>query len=296
MSRRKTLKLDEYLSLTENMGELTESEQRLDEYIREHFNELIYHGIVDLSQNSMVSKATIGRFLNKIGFSGYADFKRVLDSTPSDNKMIAPFEKNSQKQVFSSTTAHSVSTFNYSVASLFNGFSESINITNLEHLIELILDEQRHIYVVGPSSSHAMAIHFSTLLKYFRDNITLLPTDTSELPKKLINIQENDVLIIFSYYRFNRVALNIAKWFRNKNASVVLMTNSEANPYGKYCHLQFIFPSDVHSIFQSRIMGFFFIELILHLAYENSHHKSNFEQLEELFVFFETFSATSNNS
>ncbi|EPE1530865.1 MurR/RpiR family transcriptional regulator, partial [Citrobacter freundii] len=145
-------------------------------------------------------------------------------------------------------------------------------------------------------SSHAMATHFCTLLKYFRSNISLLPTDISELPKCLVNIEEGDVLIVFSYYRFNRVALNIARWFRKKNAAVVLVTNSEANPYGKFCDLQFVLPSDVHSIFQSRILGFFFIELILHLAYEKGDSEGNFAQLEELFVFFETFSASSHNT
>ncbi|EOW3044092.1 MurR/RpiR family transcriptional regulator, partial [Escherichia coli] len=39
-----------------------------------------------------------------------------------------------------------------------------------------------------------------------------------------------------------------------------------------------------------RIVGFFFIELVLHLAYEKGEGEGNFEQLEELFVFFETFS------
>ena len=49
-------------------------------------------------------------------------------------------------------------------------------------------------------------------------------------------------------------------------------------------------PSDTLSVFKSRIVGFFFIELVLHLAYEKGEGEGNFEQLEELFVFFETFS------
>ncbi len=77
MYKKNTLSLDEYNLLTLNMGDLTESECRLNEYINKHFNELPYHGIVDLSQNAMVSKATIGRFLNKIGFTGYAAFRKA---------------------------------------------------------------------------------------------------------------------------------------------------------------------------------------------------------------------------
>lgn len=88
MYKKNTLSLDEYNSLTLNMGDLTESECRLNEYINKHFNELPYHGIVDLSQNAMVSKATIGRFLNKIGFTGYAAFRKALDITLSKIKFL----------------------------------------------------------------------------------------------------------------------------------------------------------------------------------------------------------------
>lgn len=297
MFQKNALSLDEYNLLTKNIGSLTESEHRLNEYINKHFNELSYHGIVDLSKNAAVSKATIGRFLNKVGFTGYSAFKRALNSSLSQNKISAPFEQNTRlRNNTSITTEHIVNEFTQKVTSLFSEFKQNINIETLNEFTALILNNQRHIYVVGPSSSHAMAIHFCTLLKYFRSNITILPTDISELPKCLINIKENDILIVFSYYRFNRVALNIAKWFRKKNAVVVLITNSEANPYGKFCDLQFVLPSDVQSVFQSRILGFFFIELILHLAYEKGDQEGNFAQLEELFVFFEAFSASSHNA
>lgn len=134
-----------------------------------------------------------------------------------------------------------------------------------------------------------MATHFCTLLKYFRSNITLLPTDISELPKCLINIEEEDVLIVFSYYRFNRVALNIAKWFRKKNAVVVLVTNSEANPYGKFCDLRLFFPATYSPFFKAVYSASFLFELILHLAYEKGDNEGNFAQLEELFVFSKRF-------
>lgn len=69
----------------------------------------------------------------------------------------------------------------------------------------------------------------------------------------------------------------------------MLITNSESNPYGKFCNLQFVLPSDTQSVFKSRIVGFFFIELVLHLAYEKGEGEGNFEQLEELFVFLKPF-------
>ncbi|MBK5144535.1 MurR/RpiR family transcriptional regulator [Budviciaceae bacterium BWR-B9] len=291
MNNNNALTLEDYISQTAQLHSLTESEHRLDSYIQAHFNELPFHGIVDLARNAMVSKATVGRFLNKLGYTGYSAFRRALENTLSQQKLIPPFELASRAQgKVAATTADIVSEFNKNVTMLFESFKNNIDIESLDEFIALILNTERHIYVIGPSSSHAMAKHFSTLVKYFRDRVTLLSVDTGDLPKALLNISSQDVLIVFSYYRFNRVVIRVTEWFRKKEAVVVLITNSESNPYGKFCNLQFVLPSDAQSVFKSRIIGFFFVELVLHLAYEKGEGEGNFEQLEELFTFFETFS------
>ncbi|OVZ85287.1 MurR/RpiR family transcriptional regulator [Yersinia alsatica] len=285
------LTLEKYISQTIQLNSLTESECRLDAYIQGHFNELPFHGIVDLARNAMVSKATVGRFLNKLGFTGYSAFRRELEEALSQQKLIPPFELVSRAHEKAKvTTAEIVSEFNKNVTMLFESFKDNIDIESLDEFISLILDTDRHLYVIGPSSSHAMAKHFTTLVKYFRDKVTLLSVDVGDLPKDLLNLSTKDVLITFSYYRFNRVVIRVTEWFRKKDAVVVLITNSESNPYGKFCNLQFVLPSDVQSVFKSRIISFFFVELVLHLAYEKGEGEGNFEQLEELFVFFELFS------
>ncbi|EKT63808.1 MurR/RpiR family transcriptional regulator [Providencia burhodogranariea] len=292
MKKNDQLTFQEYIFQTTQLNSLTESEYRLNNYIQEHFNELPFHGIVDLARNANVSKATVGRFLNKLGFTGYSSFRRALEKTLSEQKLIPPFELVSKThRKVDITTREIVDEFNKNIASLFNNFKDDINIEALDELITLILDTERHIYVIGPSSSHAMGMHFTTLIKYFRDQVTLLSIDPGDLPKSLLNVSSQDVIIVFSYYRFNRLVIRTTEWFRKKKATVVLVTNSESNPYGKFCDLQFVLPSDAQSVFKSRIIGFFFIELVLHLAYEKGDGEGNFERLEELFIFFETFSA-----
>ncbi|ENB9886977.1 MurR/RpiR family transcriptional regulator, partial [Shigella dysenteriae] len=107
MYKKKTLSLKDYNSLTLNIGELTDSENRLNDYIKVHFNELPYHGIVDLSQNATVSKATIGRFLNKIGFTGYSAFKKALDISLLENKMASPYEQKIKQRCKTEITTES---------------------------------------------------------------------------------------------------------------------------------------------------------------------------------------------
>lgn len=286
------LDLTTYKKLAETLQPLTESEALLNSFIVDHFEELSYYGIIDLAQKAKVSKATIGRYLNKLGFTGYAAFKDALKRDLIAHNMVAPIEASKTKSKSpNADTKKEALRYIDNVGLLIKQFSADINIEELEKLAKLIADKKRTIYVVGPASSHALAIHFSTLLKYSRKEVVLLPLDTGELPKALLGIKEEDVLIAFSYYRFNPVVLNITKYFNNKNAHVAVVTNTHSNPYSVYSNMQFVIPSDVDSIFQSRTIAFLLVELLLFLVQKESHGDDNFEELESLFKFFDTFSS-----
>lgn len=286
------LDLTTYKQLAEKLQPYTESEAALNSFIINHFEELSYYGIIDLAQKARVSKATIGRYLNKLGFTGYAAFKSALKRELITHTMVSPIEANKSKQTSQISDIKSeAQRYIGNVSQLIEQFSRDLNMENLESLAKMIMDKERTIYVVGPASSYALAIHFSTLLKYSRSNVVLLPLDKGDLPKALLGVSDKDVLIAFSYYRFNPDVLNITKLFNLKNAHVTVVTNTHSNPYSIYSDVQYVLPSDVDSIFHSRTIGFLFVELLLFLVQRESNGDDNFEELEELFKFFGTFSS-----
>ncbi len=286
------LDLASYKKLAAQLKPFTESEATLNTFIIEHFGELSYYGIIDLAQKAKVSKATIGRYLNKLGYTGYAAFKHALKQELLAHDVVTPIDAiKAKSQVESTNTKDEVRRYIGNVSQLIDQFSADLDIDELEKLAKLIADKSRTIYVVGPASSRALAIHFSTLLKYSRSDVVLLPLDKGELPKALLGVKQSDALIAFSYYRFNSMVLDITKYFNSKHAYVTVITNTYSNPYGIYSNAQYVLPSDVDSIFQSRTIGFLFVELLLYLVQQESQNDDNFEELESLFKFFGVFSS-----
>lgn len=290
MAKIRSLDLQQFNQLVAQQERLTDAELRLTRYIQGHFSELIYCSITDVAGNVCVSKATIGRYLNKLGFTGYAEFKYSIEIGLRPQQLRSPISIHCEKTLpgFLSTENLTLQ-FSKKIQQLVDEFIQNLHLSDLDKFIELLMDKQKRVFVVGPSSSFAMAKHFSTLIKYFRDDVHCLSLDTSELPKEMLHINENDLLIIFSYYRFNNVVIDIGRWFKKYKATIVLVTNTLSNPYGKFTDIQFIMPSEVNAIFQSRIIGFYFVELVLHLCYEKSENEGNFQKLEELFQYFHTF-------
>ncbi len=286
------LDLASYKQLTEQLQPLTESEATLNTFLIEHFGELSYYGIIDLAQKARVSKATIGRYLNKLGYTGYSAFKQALRQDLIAHDIVTPIDASKAKSLIQDTdTKQEAFRYIANVTQLVDQFAADLDVEELEKLAQLIADKKRTVYVVGPASSRALAIHFSTLLKYSRSEVVLLPLDKGELPKTLLGIKEGDVLIAFSYYRFNPVVLDITKYFNLKNAHVTVVTNTHSNPYGIYSNAQYVLPSNVDSIFHSRTIGFLFVELLLFLVQRECHNDDNFEELEDLFKFFDVFSS-----
>ena len=77
---------------------------------------------------------------------GYADFRRVLENTLTQQKMVPPFELASRIQVKDKiTTAQIVSEFNKNVTTLFENFKDNINIDSLDKFIDIILNTDRYI-------------------------------------------------------------------------------------------------------------------------------------------------------
>lgn len=286
------LNLATYKQLADQFKPFTESETHLHEFIIMHFEELSYYGIIDLAQKAQTSKATIGRYLKKLGFTGYSAFKNALKQNQIVHNFASPIQakKNSASKDHPDPLADA-QRYISNVRQLIEQFSNKLDTRQLNELSHLIADKKRTVYVAGPASSRALAIHFSTLLKYCRSDVVILPLDKSELPKSLLGIKENDLLIVFSYYRFNPVVLDIAKFFNQNNAHVTVVTNTHSNPYGIFANMQFILPSNVDSIFQSRTIGFLFVELLLFLVQQKTENDDNFDELESLFKFFGTFSS-----
>ncbi|MGL5490737.1 MAG: hypothetical protein ACRDC6_31440, partial [Shewanella sp.] len=54
---------------------------------------------------------------------------------------------------------------------------------------------------------------------------------------------------------------------------------------------QYVLPSDADSIFQSRTIGFLFVELLISLVQQKTLNNDNFDELESLFRFFGSFSS-----
>jgi len=81
----------EILQIKSHMDSLKPAEKRVAEYVMKHVDEVVYSSITNLADEVGVSEATIVKFCQRVGYSGYQELKIMLarsNREPDDQEII----------------------------------------------------------------------------------------------------------------------------------------------------------------------------------------------------------------
>ena len=288
MNSSQSLSLDSFKTkVADQYQKFSEAELKVAECIEQSFHNLPYFGITDISQKSQTSKATVGRFLNKIGFLGFSRFKNAVNEALRNQKLPLPVEQltdspcDNDKSILSAQLEDVIS-------NLLLTRSE-INPKAFSDTVDLLTDLNRKIFVYCPTPADSVASHLVTLARYIRKDFTQLSGNVCSFPHQLVDAGPGDVLFVISYFRFSNVGIRTAKWFKNMGGKVILLTNSSINPYAPFSDLELLVSSKGHSIFQNRSTAMVITEALLSAMTARLGEPERFQKMEALFDELDAF-------
>lgn len=272
------------------LDNLTETDIRIIDYFDKHFMSIPYSKVIDICKEINIAKSTLGRFMVKIGFTGFQDFKKsTLESKQRRN--ISPIERYNKEKNIKSGMEYIEKHFK-EINKNITGTLEKIDKKNLEKAIDLICDPQRRIYVIGSATAHSLAEYFYLLGRYIKKDIVLLDANIANLPHKLIDSRKGDVLLAISYYRFSSVTTRLIRWFHQNRGETVVITDRAVNPFSHFATALLLMESQHGGLFNSRSSGFVLIEALVNYMGEVAGNdlSDNFHIMESLFEEFNVFS------
>ena len=288
MNSSQPLSLDHFKTkVNEHYQGFSEAELKVAECIEHSFHNLPYFGITDISQKSQTSKATVGRFLNKIGFLGFSRFKNAVNEALKNHKVPLPIE-----QITNTTTETDRNILNTQLEDVIENLSDTsqqINPKAFSDAIDLLADLDRKIFVFCPTAADSVASHLVTFARYLRGDFFQLSGNVCSFPHQLIEAEPGDVLLVISYFRFSNVGIRTAKWFKNMGGKVILLTNSHINPYAPFSDIELLVSSKGHSVFQNRSSAMVVAEALLSAMTIRLGEPERFQKMEELFDELDAF-------
>ncbi|MCU1515166.1 MAG: RpiR family transcriptional regulator [Microbacteriaceae bacterium] len=221
--------------IAETYPELSPQEQRAEDFMRDHLDDLAVYNATEVANLSGVSKATISRLYRRLGFDSAEDLRdhvRALRSTgtPIVTETAASFAEHLDQELANLRAA---------LAGL-----------DLQPSATLIAGARR-VLVLGFRNSYPMALHLRQQLAQAREGVELAPLPGQSVGEELASLGKGDVAVLVGFRRRPSSFARLVETLAAGPASVVLLTDAGGRRYAGQVDQLIECPVDSVSAFDS---------------------------------------------
>jgi len=274
--------------LQEGQSSFSPAQRAVAQYITERHGEIPFLTISDVAERTGTSEATVSKFCNELGLSGFSGLKRLIgahvNSSLSLNSKLARAARSLREEnIFERVVSDDVRNIEMTLGN-------PTNQSNLHPLLDMI-DAARNVYTVGARTSAFFADLLAFKLRQQDVNVMNVDFGVGDHVDKMLMIRPGDLVIAFSFSRFTRDVVKMIRMLKEKGVAVVLITGDGLSPAYQYADLVFTCTTGAESYVASYSSVLSLTNLIL--TARALRHKERVEQylseLENSLVEFDTF-------
>lgn len=221
-------------------------------YILAHKKACQNMSISELADHCNVSKTSILRFTKKISLNGFSELKFYLKMENENNENI--------DQEF--------------IANICDDYCNAIKYANqqdFENVCQLIHSAD-HVFAYGAGEIQQLAVRNLKRLFFKLNKSIYLVYGSNEMDFLVNNLNENDLVIVYSLSGSNEQSVQFVQACKNKNAKIVSLTLLRDNPIARLSDEALYFlssykNSSVHGRNYSPVSMFFIVSELLFLNY-----------------------------
>ncbi|ODS10607.1 MurR/RpiR family transcriptional regulator [Vibrio scophthalmi] len=269
------------------LGRLSGAEQLIVCYFSNNYTALPFAKMDDLCKQIGVGKATLGRFLNRLGFGGFIDFKKCV-SDDLVQVLSTPIDRCMKGQSDTQSGCVLIKHYQEVILNIEETF-EGLSHQDFETTVDKFKDDSGKLYVIGSASAEPLANYFYLLARYLRKEVVLIKADPSILPHQLVDVTDKDTLFAISYHRYSNITLRLVKWFKEHGGNIIVLTDQPVNPFVSYADILFSVGSQSEGIFNNRTSGLFLVEALIKGVSNVENKENRFSRMENIFGEFNFF-------
>lgn len=273
--------LDERLKT--HYPQLSPQEQRIADFIFDHFDDLISYNSAELARLSGVSKATVSRLFKRLGYDKYKDMRDELRTLRQSGMPLT--DNRDAVQGNTLLSRH----YKQEMANL----TRWVNSIDARQFTEVIaqLAQAKRIYIVGMRNAYPVALHLRQQLIQTRSQVYILPQPGQTLAEDLVDITPEDMVVVIAFRRRTRIIQPLMQQLKSAAIPVLALCEPQAQSVISLARWQICAPLDSVSAFDSYASAMSLINLLanalLHELLSDGrqriHHIADlYHQLDEL--------------
>lgn len=212
---------------------LTKTDRKIADYIMDHLDTMGIETVTEMAKALETSDTSIIRLLRKLGYAGFADFKKQMaDRMVQQYRETVENLSTGEKYLKSSsllTKGNEITDVMEKTVSNIQYTFVNLNPENLTAIANCLIKSKRK-FIAGFRSTAACSIYMYRKLISFLPNVVNLQYAESEAIEKLTDITKSDCLVLYSFSRYSEINYTLLDMAKEAGARVVLITDKPSSP------------------------------------------------------------------
>ncbi|QTF07325.1 MurR/RpiR family transcriptional regulator [Brenneria izadpanahii] len=240
--------------LQRRYSELSPQEQRVADFIFDHFDDLISYNSAELAQLSGVSKATVSRLFKRLGYSSFRAMREELRTLRQSGMPLA--DNRDAVQGNTLLARH----YKQEMANLTQ-WTQQIDPAQFSAVIEAMMNAKR-LCIIGLRNSYPVALHLRQQLAQTRRQVMMLVQPGQTLSEDLVDLDEQDLVVVVAFRRRARLIQPLLTALREQQVPVLLLCEPQAHALLPLANWALCAPLDSVSAFDSYSSAMSLVNLI----------------------------------
>lgn len=242
------------------MNTFSKGQKRIAAFILDSYDKAAFMTASRLGKKVGVSESTVVRFAAELGYDGYPDMQKSLQKMirnrlTSVQRIEVTNDRIGDQDLVSMVLQSDMEKIRLTL--------EELDRSAFDNAVKAIVSAKR-IYIIGVRSSAAIASFLGFYFNLIFDNVVNVTAGTaSEMFEHLLRVGEDDVVIGVSFPRYSSRTVQAMSFARDRKATTVAITDSEASPLAPICKYTLKARSDMASFGDSLVAPLSLVNALL---------------------------------
>ena len=269
--------------IQENMSTFSKGQKRIANYILESYDKAAFMTASRLGKTVSVSESTVVRFAAELGYDGYPSMQRSLQKMirnrlTSVQRIEVSNDRIGDQDLLSSVLQSDIEKIRLTL--------EEVDRQSFDRAVDAIVSA-RKIYIMGVRSSASLATFLSFYFNLIFDNVISVAANTaSEVFETMLRVGAEDVVIGVSFPRYSSRTVQAMNFARDRGATTIAITDSEASPLAPISNYTLKARSDMASFVDSLVAPLSLVNALLVAVSrkKNDDLAHTFQTLEDIWA------------
>ena len=246
--------------IQENMNTFSKGQKRIAAFILDSYDKAAFMTASRLGKKVGVSESTVVRFAAELGYDGYPDMQKSLQKMirnrlTSVQRIEVTNDRIGDQDLVSMVLQSDMEKIRLTL--------EELDRSAFDNAVKAIVSAKR-IYIIGVRSSAAIASFLGFYFNLIFDNVVNVTAGTaSEMFEHLLRVGEDDVVIGVSFPRYSSRTVQAMNFARDRGATTIAITDSEASPLAPISNYTLKARSDMASFVDSLVAPLSLVNALL---------------------------------